>query len=51
MIGKKLDKRVKVYLSKLELRMLRKQARDHGLSVSSYLRKLVQRKGEILHDR
>ncbi len=34
--------RIKVYLSKSEIRMLNKQAKGRGLSVAAYLRALIR---------
>jgi predicted DNA binding CopG/RHH family protein len=47
----KLDKQnkvVRVYLSKAEIRMVKRQARKHGLSAPAYLRKLIRTKGDHL---
>ena len=44
-------KRVRIYLSKTEKQMLRRQARNHGLTVPAYIRDLIRRKEEILRGR
>jgi hypothetical protein len=43
--------RIKIYLSKAEDAMLRKQARDLRLSVSAYLRGLIRTEGDHLEKR
>jgi hypothetical protein len=41
----KRTKTVGVYLSKAEVRMVKKQARNHGLSVPAFLRLLIRLDG------
>lgn len=44
-VGKldKQDKVIRVYLSKAEIRMVKRQARKYGLSASAYLKELIRR--------
>jgi hypothetical protein len=43
--------RVKIYLSKAEAAMLKKQAQDLHLSVSAYLRGLIRTEGDHFEKR
>ena len=39
---------LKIYLSEVEVKMMKKQARKRGLSVPDYIRYLIKRKEKIL---
>ena len=43
----KRTKTVRIYMSKEEVEMLKRQARNHGLSVPVYLRVLIHQKDRV----
>jgi len=43
----KRTKTVRIYMSKEEVEMLKRQARNHGLSVPAYIRMLIRQEGGL----
>lgn len=49
--AQRLSKRIKIYMSKSEARMLKRQAQSSGLTIPVYIRKLIHEEIEVLHNR